>query len=144
MVPRCLPVGDREVPYVDGSATEEVPLHSVVRKWDLDREAGVEARERLVLLYVKLTGTLAIYRTTHGRISKLRLLQTIASAGMETMHQRDVALISMRPDIELLSLKLPGSSPDFFEVGRIPEFIRLAREVFVEQLLEIEQRLSRG
>jgi hypothetical protein len=144
MIPRLLRRGDREVPYVDGSATEEVPLHSVVRKWDLDREAGVETRERLVVLYVKLTGTLAIYRTKHGRISKLRLLQTIASAGMETMHQRDVALALERPDVEPLSLQLPGSSPDFFEVRRIPEFIRLAREVFCEQLLEIEEKLSRS
>jgi hypothetical protein len=144
MIPRRVRIGEREVPYVDGSATEEVPLHSVVRKWDLDREAGVETRQRLVLLYVKLTGTLEIYRTKHGRISKLRLLQTIASAGMETMHQRDVALISTRPDIELLSLRLPGSSPDFFEMRRIPEFIRLSREVFPDQLLEIEERLSQG
>jgi hypothetical protein len=144
MVPRRVQVGDREVPYVDGSATEEVPLYSIVRKWDLDREAGVETREQLIVFYVKLTGSLSIYRTSHGRIGKLRLLQTIASAGMDTMYRRDVALLENRPDVRLFSLHLPGSSPDFFDVGRIPQFVRAAREVFPEQLLEIEQTLSEG
>ncbi len=140
-VPRVVRVGDRDVPFIDGSTTEEVPLYSVVRKWDLDREAGVERRESLVILYVKLTGSPEIYRTPHGRVGKLRLLQTIASAGMDTMHQRDLALISARPDVSLLPVHLPGPSPDFFEIGRIPEWIRLAREAFPEQLLDLEQSL---
>jgi hypothetical protein len=141
MIPRRVRVGDREVPYVDGSTTEEVPLDSIVRKWDLDREGGTETRERLVLFYVKLTGEVAIYRTPQGRIGKLRLLQTVASAGMDAMYRRDVELISGRPDITLISLELPGANPDFFEIGRIPQFVRLAREVFPEQLLEIERSL---
>ena len=95
-VPRRIPIDGREIPYIDGSTTEEVPIYSIVQKWDLDRAAGFERRERLVILYVKLTGRPSMYRTPHGRMGKLRLLQTVASAGMETMHQRDVALISMR------------------------------------------------
>ena len=90
---------------------------------------------------MKLTWSPEIYRTPHGRVGKLRLLQTIASAGMDTMHQRDLALISARPDVSLLRIQLPGPSPDFFEIGRIPEWIRLAREAFPEQLLQIEQGL---
>ncbi len=144
MVPRRLTIDGRKVPFVDGSTTEEVPLHSVIRKWDLDREAGVETRERLILLYVKLTGTLAIYRTPNGRVGKLRLLQTIASAGMDTMHRRDVELISRRPDVRLIGIDLPGSNPDFFEIARIPHFVRTAREHFPRRLLEIEQELARG
>jgi hypothetical protein len=140
-VPRVVRIEGRDVPFIDGSTTEEVPLYSVVRKWDLDRAAGAETREGLVILYVKLTGTPAIYRTSHGRVGKLRLLQTIASAGMETMYQRDLELISARPDVCLLPLQLPGSSPDFFEIRRIPEWVRLARDAFPEQLLELEQSL---
>lgn len=141
-VPRRVRLGERDVPYVDGSTTEEVPLPSVLSKWELDREAAAETRTRLVILYVKLTGTPEIYRTPHGRMGKLRLLQTIASAGMEAMHRRDVALISRRPDVRLIALHLPGSSPDFFETGRIPQFIRLAREAFPQQLLDVERALE--
>jgi hypothetical protein len=60
---------------------------------------------------------------------------------METMYQRDLELISARPDVCLLPLQLPGSSPDFFEIRRIPEWVRLARDAFPEQLLELEQSL---
>lgn len=141
-VPRRIRAGDREIPYIDGSTTEEVPMFSVVRKWDLDRAAGIEHRTRLVILYVKLTGTPSMYRTPHGRVGKLRLLQTVASAGMETMHQRDVELISMRPDVRLLGLELPGSSPDFFEIRRIPQFVRLARDAFPAQFARIERTLE--
>ncbi len=67
-------------------------------------------------------------------MSKLRLLQKIASAGVETMYARDLELIRQRPDIRLLPLELLDSAPDFLEISRIPEFIRLAKECFPEQL----------
>jgi hypothetical protein len=143
-VPRRIRVEDREIPYIDGSTTEEVPIYSIVQKWDMDRAAGFERRERLVILYVKLTGQPSMYRTPHGRMGKLRLLQTVASAGMETMHQRDVALISMRSDVHLLPLELPGSNPDFFEIRRIPDFVRRAKDAFPERLQRIEKFLADG
>lgn len=140
-VPQVIRRGDKMVPYIDGSTTEDVPLTSVVRKWDLDREAGVEQRERLVILYVKLTGPAQQYRSTHGRVSKLRLLQIVATAGIQTMHQREVEVIQTRPDVEMLKLQLDDSQPDFFEISRIPEFVRRAKEIFPEQLAAIEERL---
>ncbi len=142
-VPRSIRKLDEDHPYIDGSTTEDVPLYSVVRKWDLDRSAGVETRSRLVILYVKLTGTLSQYRSIGSRIGKLRLLQMIASVGIDTMHQRDVELLNQRPDVDLLGLHLDDSSPDFFDNNRIPEFIRTAKETFPEQLMEIEQRLRK-
>lgn len=140
-LPRRIVRDDREVPYIDGSTTEDVPLYSVARKWDLDRAAGVEQRERLVVLYVKLSNPPSQFANIPGRIGKVRLLQLVAAAGIQTMHERDVALLSARDDIQLLPLKLDDSSPDFFDVRRIPGFIRAAKESFPEQLAEIEQRL---
>ena len=144
-VPRRIRREQGEVPYIDGSTTEDIPLFSPVRKWDLDREAGVETRERLLILYVKLTPSLAQYRTHGpGRIGKLRLLQTVAAAGIHTVHQRDVTLLAARPDITLLGLSFTDSGPDFFDTSRIPEFIRAAKESFPAQLAEIEERLRTG
>jgi predicted acylesterase/phospholipase RssA len=129
------------VPYIDGSTTEDVPLRSVVEKWDLDREADDEPRDRLLILSVKLTGRPQQYRSKSGRMSKLRLLRIVASAGIETMHRREVELLRARPDVELLELELDDSTPDFFETRRIPEFVRRAKETFPEQLAAIEERL---
>jgi hypothetical protein len=143
-VPRRILRANREIPYLDGSTTEDVPLYSPTRKWDLDREAGVETRKRLLILYVKLTSTMAQYRSHAGRMGKLKLLQTVASAGIATMHERDVELLSYRPDITLLGLQFADSNPDFFDTRRIPEFIRASKEVFPGQLDEIEERLRRS
>ncbi len=117
---------------------------SVVAKWDLDRELGEETRERLVIVYVKLTGPASQFRASQGRMSKLRLLQLVASAGIETMHRRDVELLQARPDVELLALELDDSTPDFFDIRRIPEFVRRAKEIFPGQLAAIEERLRAG
>jgi hypothetical protein len=140
-VPRVVRRGKRDTHYIDGSTTEDVPLHSIVRKWDLDRAAGVESRERLVIVYVKLTGGLETYSSHPGRIGKLRLMQTVAAASIETMHRRDVELITRRDDVRLLGLELGDSSPDFFETRRIAEFVRSAKEGFPEQLARIEELL---
>lgn len=130
--------GER-VPYIDGSTTEDVPLHSVVDKWDRDREAGVESRSRLLILYVKLTGATGPYRTRQGRMSKLRLLQTVAAAGIDSAYQRDLQLLNWRDDVDLCPLEIADSTPNFFEVSRIPEFIREAKETFPAQLAKIER-----
>jgi hypothetical protein len=142
-VPRLVRRGKRDSHYIDGSTTEDVPLHSIVRKWDLDRAAGVETRERLVIVYVKLTGGLETYRAHPGRIGKLRLMQTVAAAGIETMHRRDLEILARRPDVRLLGLELTDSNPDFFETRRIAEFVRAAKECFPDQLAAHEERLRR-
>lgn len=143
-VPRDVPVGDEQVPYVDGSTTEDVPLWSIARKWDLDRAAGVEDRERLVILYVKLTPELTQYEQPTGRVSKLRLIQMIASVGMDTMHQRDAALLRQRPDVHLLPLKIEDLGVDFFNLDKIPTALRSAKEWFPLQLANIERVLRGG
>ena len=143
-VPQQIERNGTTVPYIDGSTTEDVPLRSVVEKWDLDREAGSEHRDRLVILAVKLTGRTQQYRSPHGRMSKLRLLQIVASAGIETMHRREVELLRARRDVELLELDLEDSAPDFFDIRRIPEFVRHAKETFPDQLAAIEERLRGG
>jgi|GEM_PF-1518361 len=143
-VPRRIRRADGEVPYIDGSTTEDVPLFSPTKKWDLDRKAGLEGRQRLLILYVKLTASLTQYRANPGRMGKLRLLQTVASAGIDTMHQRDVELLSQRSDITLVGLRFEDARPDFFDSRRIPEFIRTAKETFPAQLDEIEARLRAG
>ena len=140
-VPRRVRRSDREVLYIDGSTTEDVPLYSPVRKWDMDRRAGVERRKRLLVFSVKLTSSLAQYRSGGARMGKLRLLQTVASAGIQTMHERNEELVSGRDDVRLISLQFGDASPDFFDVSRIPEFIRVAKESFPKQLAEIESQL---
>ncbi len=143
-VPRVIRRGDRELHYIDGSTTEDVPLHSIALKWDRDREAGTEERKRLVILYVKLTGSLHAYETHPRRIGKLRLLQTVAAAGIETMHRRDLELLDQRTDVTLLPLELGDSSPDFFETGLIPEYVSKAKETFPEQLMALESQLRQS
>jgi len=133
-----------DVHYIDGSTTEDVPLHSAVRKWDLDRAAGLERRQRLVILAVKLTGNLERHRLAPGRMSKLRIMQTVVAASIEHMHRRTADLMRSRPDVEVLTLDLTDSSPDFFETRCIPEYLRVAKEVFPEQLAELEARLRAG
>ncbi len=139
--PRVIAHEDGEVPYIDGSTTEDVPMCSAVRKWDLDRAAGIESRSRLVILYVKLTGGLGAYKTPAGRVGKLRLLQTVAAAGIETMHQRALALLQQRDDVELVGLELGNTAAHFFDTERIPSFIRAAKDLFPAQLAEIERAL---
>ncbi len=143
-VPRRVERDSGAVSYVDGSTLEDVPLYSIARKWDLDRRAGAEMRSHLVILYVKLTQTVSQYRSFSGRIGKIRLLQTVAAAGIQKMHERDVDLLSRRPDVRLLRLQLSEGSPDFFDLRRIPAFIRTAKECFPEQLAEIEKNLRSG
>ena len=143
-IPRRIQRNGLAVPYVDGSTTEDVPLFSPARKFELDREAGVETRRRLLIFYVKLTSGPGPYRSYAGRMGKLRLLQTVASAAMHTMHQRDMMLLSARPEISLMGLQFMDSEPDFFETRRIPEFIRNAKDTFPEQLAQIEERLRRS
>jgi len=142
-VPRVIRRISHDAHYIDGSTTEDVPLHSIVRKWDLDRATGLQRRERLVIVYVKLTGGLETYRTHPGRIGKLRLMQTVAAAGIETMHRRDLELLRMRRDVRLLGLELGDANPDFFDTRRIAEFIRGAKECFPEQLVALEERLRK-
>ena len=139
-VPRAISEDGETSHYIDGSTTEGVPMHSPLRKWDLDREAGLESRTRLTILAVKLTGETNGQRMG-GRMSKLRLLQTIASVGIEEIHRRDRELLALRDDVELLQLELADPIPDFFDISRIPECMRLAKENFPEQLSRITERL---
>jgi predicted acylesterase/phospholipase RssA len=143
-VPRPIRRAGVDVHYIDGSTTEDVPLHSVVQKWDLDRAAGAEPRGRLVILAVKLTGNLDRHRLSPGRMSKLRIMQAVVAASIEHMHRRTADLMKARTDVEVLSLDLTDSSPDFFETQCIPEYIRAAKEIFPEQLAELEARLRAG
>ena len=140
-VPRLIPREPHGIPYIDGSTTEDVPLYSPSRKWELDRRAGLESRSRLLILYVKLSSGPDQYRSSSGRMGKLRLLQTVASAAIQTMYERDVALLSNRPEIDLMGLTFEDSPPDFFETQRIPEIIRAAKESFPVQLAKIEAQL---
>jgi len=141
-VPHRVVRDEQEAVYIDGSTTEDVPLRSVVQKWDLDRAAGVEKRSRLTILYVKLSQGGVPYHAGGGaRGGKLRLLQSVASVGMETIHARDLELLSQREDVELLPLCLPDSSTEFFEIAHIPEYIRRANESFPAQLDLLERRL---
>ena len=57
------------------------------------------------------------------------------------MHRRDVELLRLRPDVQLLGLELADANPDFFDTRRIAEFIRAAKECFPEQLVALEERL---
>jgi hypothetical protein len=143
-VPRPIRRAGVDIHYIDGSTTEDVPLHSVVQKWDLDRAAGLEPRSRLVILAVKLTGNLDRHRLVPGRMSKLRIMQAVVAASIEHMHRRTTDLMRARSDVEVLSLDLTDSSPDFFETRCIPEYIRAAKEIFPEQLAELEARLRTG
>jgi len=143
-VPRPIRRGADEVHYIDGSTTEDVPLHSVVQKWDRDRAAGLEPRRRLVILAVKLTGNLDRHRLAPGRMSKLRIMQTVVAASIEHMHRRSTDLVRARPDVDVLTLDLTDSSPDFFETRCIPEYLRVAKEVFPDQLAEFEAWLRAG
>jgi len=143
-VPRPIRRGSADVHYIDGSTTEDVPLHSVVQKWDLDRAAGVERRRRLVILAVKLTGNLERHRLAPGRMSKLRIMQTVVAASIEHMHRRTSDLVGARSDVDVLTLDLTDSNPDFFETRCIPEYLRVAKEVFPEQLAALEARLRAG
>jgi predicted acylesterase/phospholipase RssA len=133
-VPRPILRNGRPVNYIDGSTTEDVPLRSVVQKFDLDRKAGVEPRERLAILYVKLSARATEHRSAGKRFGKVRLLQAVAAAGMETIHARDVEILTSRSDVTLLPLELVDEAADFFEISRIPEYIRRAKESFPEQL----------
>jgi hypothetical protein len=140
-VPRPIRRDGTDVHYIDGSTTEDVPLHSVVRKWDLDRAAGAETRERLVILAVKLTGNLDRHRLAPGRMSKLRIMQTVVAASIEHMHRRTADLMCARGDVRVLGLDLTDSNADFFETRCIPQYIRAAKETFPEQLAALEARL---
>ena len=142
-VPRDVPVGDEQVPYVDGSTTEDVPLWSIARKFDLDRAAGAEQRERLVILYVKLTPQVGQCRQTTGHVSKLRVIQMVASASIDTMHQRNAELLRLRSDVHLLPLEIEDLGVDFFDLDKIPSALRSAKERFPLQLAAIE-RVLRG
>jgi hypothetical protein len=100
------------------------------------------SRERPVIVYVKLTGGLETHCSHPGRIGKLRLMQTVAAAGIDTMHRRDLEILGRRPDVRLLGLELTDSSPDFFETRRIAEFMRAAKECFPDQLAAHEAQLG--
>jgi hypothetical protein len=140
-VPKTIQRAGGATSYIDGSTTEDVPLASVIRKWDLDRAAGAERRSKLLILYVKLTHGTVGFRASPKRMGKVRLLQTIASVGMDTMHRQSLALARARPDVRLLPLELSESTADFFELRRIPEYVRRAKEVFPAQLLAHERSL---
>lgn len=141
-VPKLLRVREGSAPFIDGSTTEGVPLYSVVRKWDADRAADAEHRSKLTIIYVKLTE--GSERASRGCISKLRLLRAVASAGVESMHDRTVDLLGYRPDVEMFGMQLEAAGADFFETRNIPEFIRIAKESFPEQLGELEAQLRRN
>ena len=140
-VPKLLRVANGSAPFIDGSTTEGVPLYTVVRKYDADRRAQAVSKQKLSIIYVKLTE--GSERASRGRISKLRLLRAVASAGVESMHDRTVDLLGHRPDVDLFGLQLETEGADFFETRNIPDFIRIAKESFPEQLAELEANLRR-
>ena len=141
-VPKLLRVREGSAPFIDGSTPEGVPLYSVVRKWDADRAADAEHRSKLTIIYVKLTE--GSERASRGCISKLRLLRAVASAGVESMHDRTVDLLGYRPDVEIFGMQLEAAGADFFETRNIPDCIRIAKESFSEQLGELEAQLRRN
>ena len=64
-----------------------------------------------MIVYVKLTGGPETYRSHPGRLGKLRLMQTVAAAGIETMHRRDAELLRMRKDVRLIGLEARRLEP---------------------------------
>lgn len=133
--------------YLDGSITEAVPLLSVYRKWILDRELGLEQRQKLLILGID---TITINSAPGWFFQKLlnRIpLMDLLLFGSEIIgfmkHAKitvDAKILSEDPDVSVFMLGLPLSGTPF---GRrmIPTMIQEARDAVIEGMDRIESSI---
>lgn len=119
--------------YTDGGAGEEVPTVSIYRKWQQDREFGLEKRKRLLVIAVDLgTDLSAGSFFEQWLIRKIPALQYLRM----TIHLTDLVrrariadqkrLLMRDPDVELWEINLSLSQVSPLDVKGIPTVMELA------------------
>lgn len=147
-VPKKILRGKMEYTYVDGATTEEVPLLSPYRKWKQDRLVKKEKRKKLLVIAVNLFPQLStvgfLKHWLFRKIPAMQFLQlsaTFADLVRQARIDEHKAELSRDPDVTLWELNLPIPGLAVLSTKLIPQIIETAKTSFLQQLLEIEQRL---
>ncbi len=148
-VPCVIKRGKTPFTYIDGSLSEEVPLPSVHQKWLIDRKEGLTRKKKLFILAVNLFPYLSTWKLFNHFLAKyvpfLELagfLSRLADLARRARIDEQIRAIHHDPNAYVAEVSLPRLSMiNFLDPRIIPVVIEKAHGTFLNQLLEIEQRL---
>lgn len=121
--------------YTDGGAGEEIPTVSIYRKWQQDREFGLEKRKRLLVIAVDLgTDLSSVSFFERWLIRRIPALQYLRM----TVHLTDLVrrariadqkrMLIRDPNVELWEVNLNLAHVGFLDVKAIPTVMELAEK----------------
>lgn len=134
-VPKTIQDANGKRTYTDGGTGEEIPSVSIYKKWQHDREMGLEKRRRLLVIAVDLGTDLS-----SGGIFERWLMRRIPAFQYlkMTVHLTDLVrrariaehkrLLTSDPNVELWEINLSLSSVSFLDIKAIPTVMKLAEE----------------
>ena len=143
-VPKMIKRNNKEVTYIDGMTTEMLPMISVYKKWQIDRELGLEKRSKLFILAANCA-TNALYLTPPGKhISELSLMIMYHDAMHNAMVESQRCLIARDPNVLVLEISAPLSEWSTFDIYRIPTFMKMSYVYYINDLLNFEKRAAQA
>lgn len=140
--------GSKPRKYVDGAMVEEVPLASLYRKWQLDREMNLEKRRRMIVISVSLhshpTGIqfLDNWLVRHlPGYEYFYLSMNYADFMRRARLQAQKQPLLHDPHVELWEIHLQMEKASMLNFEIIPEVIKKAETDFPKQFAEINRSL---
>jgi hypothetical protein len=137
-VPKVIKRDNKAVTYIDGMATESVPMISIYKKWCIDRELGIEKRSKLCILAAKFAKNTLYETQPTKRIDELKMMMIYHDALTNAMVESQRTLIEGDKDVELIEIATPLSEWNNFDTYGIPTFIRESYVHFINDLLMYE------
>lgn len=141
-VPKVIKHDNREVTYIDGMATEMVPMISVYKKWMIDRKLGLEKRSKLFMLAVNVVNSTVFDTQPDKHVSELSVMLIYHDAMHNAMIESQRAFIARDPNVQVLELTVPLSEWSNFDIYRIPTFIKASYVHYINDLLNFEKQAT--
>lgn len=146
--PVAISEGSKTHKYVDGAMIEEVPLASLYRKWQLDRQLQLEKRRRLIVIAVFLYAfPTGLQFLDHWLIRRLPgyeyifLSMNYADFMRKARQQAQKQPLLEDPMVELWEIHLGMTEGSILDFNIIPKVIKHAEREFPKQFAEINRNM---
>ncbi len=134
--------------YVEGAMIVEVPTESIYKKWQLDLQAGVEKRRRLLVIAVSLQNNFSSMNLLDHWILKrlpsyeyLMLSLNFADFMRHAKNKAQRVVLTDDPKVELWDLQLEMDGGGVLDLKLIPTVLKAAEKTFPRQLAQINKTL---
>jgi predicted acylesterase/phospholipase RssA len=147
-VPKAIRKGVHKEQYIDGSIAENIPLLPVYRKWEIDKEIGMEKRGKLLIIAINTFPKVAERPFFKRRFVKRMPFVDILRFGLELFDlvmnirfDEEFESLSQDQRVKVVKINLPLKTPMLLNCKAIPTIIHNAQTDLMDELLKVEGSL---